>query len=186
MPTLPLSLPAVPRLLQNTLEGAGGAGVRRRGAGMRRATTTPGCGTGSGQRASGAGGGDSRQRVSGGSALMRGWAAGWAGAAAARPGCKVAGHGGRVQCGRAASSPAGDAGTRATVGASVAADASSVAGMSSSGRVWFVEVTRSEEHTSELQSRESISYAVFCLDRKSGRVGKECVNPCRSRWSPYH
>ena len=26
---------------------------------------------------------------------------------------------------------------------------------------------RSEEHTSELQSRDSISYAVFCLDRKS-------------------
>ena len=26
---------------------------------------------------------------------------------------------------------------------------------------------RSEEHTSELQSRMSISYAVFCLDRKS-------------------
>ena len=26
---------------------------------------------------------------------------------------------------------------------------------------------RSEEHTSELQSRELISYAVFCLDRKS-------------------
>ena len=26
---------------------------------------------------------------------------------------------------------------------------------------------RSEEHTSELQSHRSISYAVFCLDRKS-------------------
>ena len=26
---------------------------------------------------------------------------------------------------------------------------------------------RSEEHTSELQSRTLISYAVFCLDRKS-------------------
>ena len=26
---------------------------------------------------------------------------------------------------------------------------------------------RSEEHTSELQSRAQISYAVFCLDRKS-------------------
>src|SRR3546814_5045759 len=23
-------------------------------------------------------------------------------------------------------------------------------------------------------------------DRKSGRVGKECVSTCRSRWSPYH
>ena len=28
-------------------------------------------------------------------------------------------------------------------------------------------LTRSEEHTSELQSLSSISYAVFCLDRKS-------------------
>src|SRR3546814_12106090 len=23
-------------------------------------------------------------------------------------------------------------------------------------------------------------------DRKSGRVGKECVSTCRSRWSPHH
>ena len=23
-------------------------------------------------------------------------------------------------------------------------------------------------------------------DRKSGRVGKECLRLCRSRWSPYH
>ena len=115
--------------------------MRRHRAGKLRATAASGCGTGSGQRASGAGGGDSRQRVSGGSALMRGWAAGWAGAAAARPGCKAAGRGGHVQCECAASSPAGDAGTRATVGASAAADTSSVAGTSSSGRAWFIEVT---------------------------------------------
>src|SRR3546814_15537465 len=25
-----------------------------------------------------------------------------------------------------------------------------------------------------------------CIDRKSVRVGKECVSTCRSRWSPYH
>src|SRR3546814_13177884 len=24
------------------------------------------------------------------------------------------------------------------------------------------------------------------IDRTSGRVGKECVSTCRSRWSPYH
>src|SRR3546814_12895747 len=24
------------------------------------------------------------------------------------------------------------------------------------------------------------------VDRKSVRVGKECVSTCRSRWSPYH
>jgi len=77
----------------------------------------------------------------GGSALTRVWTARWAGAAAAQPGCKVADRGGRVQCERAASSPAGDAGMRITVGASAAADASSVVGTSSSGRAWFVEVT---------------------------------------------
>src|SRR3546814_5048126 len=33
-------------------------------------------------------------------------------------------------------------------------------------RRWMVEVTRSEEHTSELQSLMRISYAVFCLKKK--------------------
>ena len=45
---------------------------------------------------------------------------------------------------------------------------------------------RSEEHTSELQSLITISYAVFCLRSEERRVGKECSSPCRSRWSPYH
>ena len=45
---------------------------------------------------------------------------------------------------------------------------------------------RSEEHTSELQSLPTISYAVFCLRSEERRVGKECYQPCRSRWSPYH
>ena len=49
-----------------------------------------------------------------------------------------------------------------------------------------VPATRSEEHTSELQSLSSISYAVFCLRSEERRVGKECSLPCRSRWSPYH
>src|SRR3546814_10560389 len=31
---------------------------------------------------------------------------------------------------------------------------------------WFVPAVRSEEHTSELQSLMSISYAVFCLKKK--------------------
>src|SRR3546814_9882344 len=34
------------------------------------------------------------------------------------------------------------------------------------GRAWTYEVTRSEEHTSELQSLMRISYAVFCLKKK--------------------
>ena len=45
---------------------------------------------------------------------------------------------------------------------------------------------RSEEHTSALQSRIPISYAVFCLRSEERRVGKECGYQCRSRWSPYH
>ena len=45
---------------------------------------------------------------------------------------------------------------------------------------------RSEEHTSELQSLDHISYAVFCLRSEERRVGKECWITCRSRWSPYH
>ena len=47
-------------------------------------------------------------------------------------------------------------------------------------------VVRSEEHTSELQSHDDISYAVFCLRSEERRVGKECTMTCRSRWSPYH
>ena len=38
---------------------------------------------------------------------------------------------------------------------------------------------RSEEHTSELQSRSTISYAVFCLDRKSTRLNSSHVQPSR-------
>src|SRR3546814_6909114 len=34
------------------------------------------------------------------------------------------------------------------------------------GQVFFVEMDRSEEHTSELQSLMRISYAVFCLKKK--------------------
>ena len=50
---------------------------------------------------------------------------------------------------------------------------------------------RSEEHTSELQSLYTISYAVSLGHGTAGRseerrVGKECCTPCRSRWSPYH
>ena len=29
-------------------------------------------------------------------------------------------------------------------------------------------------------------HVVRLIDRKSGRVGKECLRLCRSRWSPYH
>src|ERR1043166_2451391 len=42
--------------------------------------------------------------------------------------------------------------------------------------------TRSEEHTSELQSRFGISYAVFCLKKKSrGRHGAPLLDALRGR-----
>src|SRR3546814_8456335 len=34
-------------------------------------------------------------------------------------------------------------------------------------RVWLIQAGRSEEHTSELQSLMRISYAVFCLKKKT-------------------
>src|SRR3546814_9520873 len=34
-------------------------------------------------------------------------------------------------------------------------------------QVWATDITRSEEHTSELQSLMRISYAVFCLKKKN-------------------
>src|SRR3546814_3372544 len=37
-------------------------------------------------------------------------------------------------------------------------------------------VTRSEEHTSELQSLMRISYAVFCLKKKKKIICGECIN----------
>src|SRR3546814_9381114 len=33
--------------------------------------------------------------------------------------------------------------------------------------IWYTAVSRSEEHTSELQSLMRISYAVFCLNKKN-------------------
>ena len=58
--------------------------------------------------------------------------------------------------------------------------------VSTDGGATFTNVHRSEEHTSELQSTECISYAVFCLRSEERRVGKERQSVCRSRWSPYH
>src|SRR3546814_3176986 len=37
------------------------------------------------------------------------------------------------------------------------------------GRCWFAPDRRSEEHTSELQSLMRISYAVFCLKKKTNK-----------------
>ena len=45
----------------------------------------------------------------------------------------------------------------------------------------FVKPNRSEEHTSELQSRRDLVCRPL-LRSEERRVGKEC----RSRWSPYH
>src|SRR3546814_9926273 len=40
------------------------------------------------------------------------------------------------------------------------------------------------------RAAETMVEALFVVDREAGRseerrVGKECVSPCRSRWSPY-
>ena len=59
-------------------------------------------------------------------------------------------------------------------------------GLPAVGEKEELEGLRSEEHTSGLQSRLLISYAVFCLRSEERRVGKECIAVCRSRWSPYH
>src|SRR3546814_5095675 len=42
--------------------------------------------------------------------------------------------------------------------------------------LWSVEESRSEEHTSELQSLMRISYAVFCLKKKTSIVVKTHIN----------
>ena len=44
------------------------------------------------------------------------------------------------------------------------------------------QVARSEEHTSELQSRSDLVCRLLRVGSEERRVGKEC----RSRWSPYH
>src|SRR3546814_6247799 len=45
-----------------------------------------------------------------------------------------------------------------------------------SDRLYFEPLTRSEEHTSELQSLMRISYAVFCLKKKQQRKNTHIVN----------
>ena len=45
---------------------------------------------------------------------------------------------------------------------------------------WDKRFKRSEEHTSELQSRFDLVCRIIRSEER--RVGKEC----RSRWSPYH
>src|SRR5216110_3826417 len=44
-------------------------------------------------------------------------------------------------------------------------------------RSHFVQAQRSEEHTSELQSRELISYAVFCLKKKKKNANITVLTP---------
>src|SRR3546814_4536660 len=44
----------------------------------------------------------------------------------------------------------------------------------------FIDVGRGVEAEARVLLVEQLA------DRKSRRVGKECVSTCRSRWSPYH
>src|SRR3546814_4412407 len=48
------------------------------------------------------------------------------------------------------------------------------------GRLGHVELGRSEEHTSELQSLMRISYAVFCLKKKKNNTTMICQTTHRS------
>src|SRR3546814_7324729 len=67
----------------------------------------------------------------------------------------------------------------------------SSAGMRSSMRAWVTAMctevgkTRSEEHTSELQSLMRISYAVFCLKKKKQiikiKYSKNTIQKCRQK-----
>src|SRR6056300_1395900 len=53
--------------------------------------------------------------------------------------------------------------------------------MPSSACDWSSDVcSRSEEHTSELQSHSEISYPVFCLKKKKKNTGTH-LQPCRLR-----
>src|SRR3546814_10533808 len=47
------------------------------------------------------------------------------------------------------------------------------------------EVTRSEEHTSELQSLMRISYAVFCLKKKTYKHNKQHISRQRHASNPH-
>src|SRR3546814_8317950 len=49
------------------------------------------------------------------------------------------------------------------------------------GWMWESLVSRSEEHTSELQSLMRISYAVFCLKKKNNKNTKQVTNPDKQR-----
>src|SRR3546814_2010456 len=44
---------------------------------------------------------------------------------------------------------------------------------------------RSEEHTSELQSLMRISYAVFCLKKKTNNKNNQDINQCRYKNKSY-
>src|SRR3546814_2602215 len=51
-----------------------------------------------------------------------------------------------------------------------------ISGGTGSGKTTMLNALRSEEHTSELQSLMRISYAVFCLTKKTGQL-HSCIPP---------
>ena len=50
---------------------------------------------------------------------------------------------------------------------------------------WKANLTRSEEHTSELQSHHDISYAVFCLKKKKKKKKKKKNNKKKKKKKKY-
>src|SRR3546814_5782232 len=66
--------------------------------------------------------------------------------------------------------------------------ASAAVGATASEQADGVDVRRSEEHTSELQSLMRISYAVFCLKKKKKNQTKDehtQIEDCQNRKSRY-
>src|SRR3546814_4775592 len=45
---------------------------------------------------------------------------------------------------------------------------------------------KARQHNSALFEQKIVSEVDSASRSEERRVGKECVSPCRSRWSPYH
>ena len=53
-------------------------------------------------------------------------------------------------------------------------------------RVDEMQVHETQSHETQSHETRADSFRVFARRSEERRVGKECVQPCRSRWSPYH
>src|SRR3546814_20921183 len=60
-----------------------------------------------------------------------------------------------------------------------------IAGMADETRKFYA-VQFHPEVTHTVQGKAMLARFVKEIRSEEGRVGKECVSTCRSRWSPYH